>query len=241
VKLARILPIALTLLAAVAAAPAADKLEDVEKQLIEKWKGLTSLSAKIAMDVEMKQGEMAMKAKMTGTTEYLRHEGKHLTHLDATMDMEGGQGQKSTMTMQSYSDGEVTYMMREFMGMKSCVKQNANAGDYGWDEKYFEKMSKDNKLTLGEDAECDGQKCWVIVAERKAPQPGEPAKAAHYFRQSDGVHVKLEGMDAEGTKILTATYTDIKINPKLEPSHFEFKAPEGVQVVDQTTTSTTKP
>jgi outer membrane lipoprotein-sorting protein len=102
-------------------------------------------------------------------------------------------------------------------------------------EAMFKALREQHNLTLADDEELSGEKCWVIHATPKKPgRPGEAAKVAYYFRQKDGATVQMLGYDADGNKMMTATFSEIKFDEKLDPQRFEFKVPEGVQVMDMT-------
>ena len=55
-----------------------------------------------------------------------------------------------------------------------------------------------------------------------------------YCRKDIGSTVKQLAYTDSDTPVNTLTYTDIKINPKLDPERFKFVAPEGVTVMDRT-------
>lgn len=219
------------------AAVADDKLDAVEKEIIRKWKEVKSMTAKVTMDSEFKQGSMAMKSTMKSDVEYLRQEGKMLSRLEGETEMVQKMGeteQKLSMPMLAVCDGEVTYTLMERMGQKICVKAKAEAQSLAG-EAMFKALRDQHNLTLADDQEINGEKCWVIHATPKTPgRPGEAAKVAYCIRQKDGATVQMLGYDADGNTIMTATFSDIKFNVKLDPQRFEFKVPEGVQVMDMT-------
>jgi outer membrane lipoprotein-sorting protein len=139
------------------------------------------------------------------------------------------------MPILAVSDGKITHTLMEQMGQKMCLKTKAEAQSMVG-EAMFKTLREQHNITLAEDEEVDGEKCWVIHATPKTPgRPGEPAKSAFYFRQKDGATVQMLGFDASGKQVMTATFTDIKFNEKLDPQRFEFKVPEGVRVMDRTT------
>ena len=218
-----------------------DKLDAAEKEISQKWKNVKSMSAKMTMDSEMKQGGMEMKSNMTAAVAYLRQGDKLLSRLEGEMDMVQKMGEtehKMNMPILAICDGELTHTLMERMGQKMCVKSKAEPQSLAGDA-LFKALHEKQNLTLAPDEEVDGQKCWVIQAtplEQAATQPGEPAKTVYYFRQKDGATAQILGYDAEGNKTTTAKFTEIKFDEKLDPANFEFKAPEGVQVMDMTNT-----
>jgi hypothetical protein len=99
---------------------------------------------------------------------------------------------------------------------------------------YFDGLKKEYDLKLLPDETVDGKATWVIEAKAKQSIPGGPATLVSYFDKSNGMNIKIVGKDPGGKTVLTATTSDIKINPPLKPERFVFKAPEGVEVMDLT-------
>jgi len=229
--------VVLVLVTATPSAVADEKLDAVEKEIIKKWQDVKSMTGKMTMNSEMAQGNMTMKSSMTAVIEYLRHDGKMLSRLEGETEMVQKMGetdQKFAMPMLAISDGEISHTLMERMGQKMCIKAKAEAqATVG--AAMFKALREQYDLELAEDEGLDGDKCWVIEATPKtAGRPGEPGKVTFYIRQKDGATVQMLGFDAADTKVMTAKFSDIKFNEKLDPKRFEFKVPEGVQVMDMT-------
>lgn len=213
-----------------------EKLEALEKEIAAKWKDVNSMSAKMEMTMDINQGGMKMKQTMKAVVEYLRKAEKMMSRLEGetemTMDM-GGEQQTMKSPMLAVSDGQFTHTLMEQMGQKMCMKTktdpSATAGDF-----MIKALKDQNELTVGPDEEVNGDKCWVLIAKPKQTQPGMPTKTCYYFRQKDGVFVQWIGYDASDKKNMITTFTDIKVNEKIDPARFEFKVPDGVQVMDMT-------
>lgn len=229
--------IAFVLVTSVSAAVADEKLNALEKEIAAKWQKVNSMTAKMNMTMEMDQGAMKMKNTMKATVEYLRKGEKMLSRLEGEMEMVMDMGgQKNTMStpMLTVSDGEITHMLVEQMGQKMCMKTKTEANSTTG-EAMFKLLREQFDLTVADDEEVDGEKCWVVHGKPKtATQPGQPVKMVYYFRQKDGATVQMLGYDASDKKVMTATYSEIKFNEKLDPKRFEFEVPEGVQVMDMT-------
>jgi len=229
--------IAFLFVTSVSAAVADEKLDAIEKEIATKWKSVNSMTAKMEMIMEMDQGGMKMKNTIKATVEYLRKGEKMLSRMDGqaerVMDM-GGQKNTMTTPMLTVTDGEFTHMLFEQMGQKMCVKTKADEDTLAG-EAMFKMFRENYNLTVADDEEINGDKCWVVNATPKeAGKPGQPAKMVYYFRQKDGATIQWLGYDPSGKQVMTTTYTDVKFNEKLDPKRFEFQVPEGVQVMDQT-------
>jgi outer membrane lipoprotein-sorting protein len=229
--------IALVFVTSVSAAVADDKLDALEKEIAAKWEKVESMTAKMDMTMQMDQGAMKMHNTMKATVEFLRKGERMLSRIEGEMEMTMDMGgQKNTMKtpMLMVSDGEFTHMLAEQMGQKMCVKDKADENSLTGAE-MFNSLRKQYDLTMVDDEEVDGDKCWVVHAKPKqAGQPGQPVKVAFYFRKKDAATVQMLGYDASDKKVMTTTYSDIKFNEKLDPKRFEFEVPEGVQVMDMT-------
>ena len=225
------------LLICVVLAPAAfadEKVDALEKEIAAKWKDINSMTAKMESVMDMEQQGMKMHHAMKGTMEYLRKDDKMLSRMESEtesdMDM-GGQKQTMKSTSLMVSDGEFMHTLSETMGQKMCVKMKADPELIGNDA-MLKTLKEQNDLSMGDDETVNGDKCWVLISKAKQTQPGAPNKTCYYFRQKDGIAIQTIGYDDSGKKIMTSTLSDIKINQKIDPARFEFKVPEGVQVMD---------
>ena len=54
------------------------------------------------------------------------------------------------------------------------------------------------------------------------------------FHKESGQMIKMIAYSPDGKPMATTTFSDIKINPKISPDRFVFKAPPGVTVQDMT-------
>lgn len=208
---------------------AEDTIESVEKEIIEKWSKLTSLTANMATDAQM--GGMSM--KMTGTIEFLAKEGKEMFRLEAQMEQAmGGQPMKSSIL--SIVDGEFQWMLMDMGMMKQAMKTKPDdfQGSPGG-KKMFEQMKKENDLKLLPSEKIDDKDCHVIEVKPKAS--GEQlALVKMFFGKDNGIMVKMVGYDTGNNAVMTSTYSDIKTNVDIKAERFVFTAPEGVQVMDMT-------
>jgi outer membrane lipoprotein-sorting protein len=227
----------IALLAVVPSALSDEKVDAVEKEIANKWKDVKSMTADMTMDSEFNQGSMSMKGTMKSKVEYLRHDGKMLSRMEGENEVVRKMGEKEqtlTMKIVAVSDGEITQTLREQMGQTICIKAKADAqATVG--EAMFRALREEYDLTVADDAEVDGEKCWVIEARPKqTTPPGAPNMIAFYIRQKDGATAQMLGYDASDKKIMTASFGNIKFGQELDPKHFELEIPEGVQVMDMT-------
>lgn len=209
------------------AALGGETLETVEKKIIAKWSKLKSMSAKMTMEMK----GPAMSGKSDGTVEYLQQDGLELFRIEMKMEQAMGD-QKREISASTICDGKFVYTTSDMMGQKYVMKQKPDAMQVSPGGKLmFESLKKNSELKLLPDKKVDGKAAFVIEASPKAAG-GQPSKL--FFAQDTGMMLKMVALDPEGNPAMTMSYTDVKLNPKLDPDRFVFKAPEGVQVMDMT-------
>jgi outer membrane lipoprotein-sorting protein len=231
--------IASLLLGCLVLAPAAladEKLDAVEKEVAAKWKEINTMSARTEMLSEIEQAGMKMQQTSKGTIEYFRKDDKMLFRQESeTETITDTSGKKETTKSPTLmvSDGVFMHTLTEQMGQKMCYKMKADPNVNGG-EAMFKSLKEQNDLSVGADETVNGDKCWVVIAKPKQAQMGAPGKIVFNIRQKDGVTVQIVGYDASDKKMMSIAYLDVKVNEKIDPARFEFKAPEGVQVMDMT-------
>jgi outer membrane lipoprotein-sorting protein len=214
---------------------AGDTLESVEKTIIGKWAALSSMSTKMTMVSEMDMGDTKISTKAESVVEYLKKDGKELHRQEMTTETTFGAGQSMKSSITSVDDGEFLWGLQEQMGNTMVTKQKSGQmqGSPGG-EKMFADLRERNNLKLLPEEKVDGVDCHVIEGTPKKAAPMRPTKELFYFGKKTGVLVKIVGMGENDKKMMTITFSDVKINPKLDPVRFVFKVPEGVQVTDMT-------
>jgi hypothetical protein len=100
----------------------------------------------------------------------------------------------------------------------------------------FEQLQKDRNLKLLPDEKIGGKDAYVIQSTPKKPQDGTTEKHTYYFDKQSGVLVQSvsESKSEQSKSNVTFTLTEMKLNPDLKPELFEFKLPDGVQLMDMT-------
>jgi outer membrane lipoprotein-sorting protein len=218
-----------------AAVLAGDTLESVEKNIAEKWTALSSMSAKMTMVSEMDMGGQKVSMKAVSTFEYMKEDGKELYRQEMTSEQKFGAGEGTKSAATYVDDGEFLWVLQEQMGNKMVMKQKTgqmqgNAGG----EKMLKDLHERLNLKLLPDKEVDGADCHVIEGTPKKAAPMRPAKELYYFGKDHGLLAKMVGMDADGKETMTLTFSDLEIDPDLDPERFVFEVPEGAQVMDMT-------
>lgn len=214
-----------------AASFADDKLDAVVKELEKAWGEFESMTADITINTSM-QG---MTNKQTGTIEFDHKGGKYRYRMDMKTETDMN-GQKMTSTQTMVSDGDYIYTLSEAMGQKHATKMKPLPGQMTAPvgKEMFDSLEKQYELKVLPDESVDGDAAYVIEAKPKQNMGSPTTTMKMYFVKKHGIMVKTLGLDASGAENMSMLYKNIKVNPKIDPSRFVFKAPEGVQVMDMT-------
>jgi outer membrane lipoprotein-sorting protein len=217
----------------------ADKLDDVQKQLIAAAKKIESISAKVTLEMDMTQGGAVVKGNGKGTLEFVRKADKHFFRMELKNNMVtkfGEQEMKMEQSTLSVSDGEFVYALVEGMGQKNCTKSRADKAEQDPDtEATLKALFEKYELKVLADGKVDGKDVFVLEGTPKGVSeiPGT-AKTTFYFSKDHGFMLKMVNADAEGKPTMTVTFSDMKVGAKIYPDRFKFTVPEGVQLIDQT-------
>ena len=219
---------------------AGETLESVEKKIVEQWENHRSVSAEFTLTQEMEMGGAKIGSTTKGTYEHLKDGDRQLYRMDMTTNNvqdSGGQTMKSSSKAMVIDDGEFQYVLTEVQQMPEpmAVKAKSDPTKVGGSGKaMFDSLRKEYDLKLMPDKTVDGESVYVIQGTPKATGPEGWAECLYHFRKDVGMPVKMVYLDKDGKVVQTLTYTNIKLNPKIDRDRFVFKAPEGVQVMDMT-------
>ena len=230
----------LCLMAGLALAPAvarAESLEDVKKKIHEKLSTLKSLSYKMKMTSELALPTGAMKSEMEQTFEAMRKDGRVWSRADMkqrTTQKEGGKDATTETTMTNVSDGVTELGYVESPGQKTAVRRKVDpSSTFNPFEslRYFKEQEKTFSFKLLPDQKIDGNAVWVVeTTPRDEVMKTYMSRTLVYYDQSTGITLKSETFDKDGKSIGSAITTDIKLNPDIKPSRFDFKPPPDVKI-----------
>lgn len=215
----------------VSAAIAGETVEGVSKKIAAASEKLNSFSAKIKTVTEMKQEGFSMVSTTNGTTEMLRKGDDFLLRTETKGTTEtnvGGTTTKQESSMLVISDGSYTYTVTETAGMKSAYKAKIEKSDLD----PFKVWRDTAELKVLPDSSLDGRAVWVMEATPKEGQMGQ-GKTVMYYGKESGQMLKMVAHTPEGKPMATTTCSDIKVNEKISPDRFVFKAPPGVEVQER--------
>jgi len=212
------------------AAVSAETVEEVSKKINAASEKLNSFSAKMKMVTEMKQEGFSMVSTAEGTTEMLRKGGELLVRSEnkSVSDTNvGGNVSKQESSMLFITDGSFAYTVTEAGGAKSAQKMKLVKPD----NDPLKDLRNMGELKVLPESSTDGRAAWVIEATPKSDDAGQGKTIVHYDKES-GQMIKMVAYSPDGKPMTTMTFSDIKVNDKISPDRFVFKAPPGVEVQD---------
>ncbi len=239
----RILLPCLGLLALLVGAPAASAktLEEVEKEIGEKYSKLKSLEQKMKFTHEMKTEGFEMKSKGETLFEYKRSGDKAYKYRNEMKTKSEqkiqGEEKKEDSEILTIHDGEYLYSYMVSGDQKRATKAKIDPKLHTdpFDQKtLFESHREHFKMKLLPDEEVDGKSTYVIETTPKDAENNPVAgKTLTYYDKKTGISIKSVSFDKDGKKTGEYVTTDVKIDGNISDDRFVFKAPPGVEVVEE--------
>jgi len=212
-------------------------IEDVSRRITELAAPLRSLSADVEVVFEAQvngrhmliRGKGTYEAVFKGPVVLLRTESTNQTRMKL-----GDQEMNLTQRSMTVADGTTEYTMTEAVGQVTVVKGAARQSAEASIPNLFRSLRATFDLTLLDDAYVDGRRAWVIAATPKTPTPSNPVtRRKLYFDQQTGTLIQEIGENAEGVDIQRQTYTNLRLNPEIDKSRFEFEPPKDARIIDR--------
>lgn len=218
----------------------AETIAEVEKQATELNRDVRSLTADLRVVSEL-QGSDRTRTVTSVKVEQLLEGDVFLSNLSGkteTVLTSGGKESKSTQEIFEVNDGRFRWrqepMKETFVVFKAPAGEPPAIGG-----RLFPELRKNYQLELAADERVGEDSCWTIIATPKtAPDEAQPfsvASAVYSVRKKDGIVARTQVFRPDDKQpFITNLYSNIKVNPKLDRSRFQYKPPEGIQVVDET-------
>jgi outer membrane lipoprotein-sorting protein len=249
-KYARIAVIGLLALVATANVASAGEmtLEEVQKDICEKFEKIRFLSATSRLQSLRDTPKFTMSSKGAGTLEYAFIDGKQLIFMTESRDMEtifkdqkvlngagkGGNSMKSTFAGDFLNDGESIYTILGKAGGKSVMKDKIDReGIPRFGRNFFEYLPKFQTPKLLPNEKHENQDVYVI--EGVVPNRGKNnpvASMRYYFRIADGIMVKQTNHEEDGNTLSTTIYENFKIDVPIPRERFVLNVPPGTVITD---------
>jgi len=212
----------------------------VVKTIMDRTLGIKKYRQTMVMKMNMMGSQMDMKGDM-----WMEGDKLYLEMTIPPMDM------KQIMV----SDGETSYTYMPAMNMVQKMDTarlkaelgdsfspmgGGQAGGSGNSIQPFDGIKSDAMTYVGTE-DIDGQKLYVL--EGAFPQPSEemrqmnpfiPSSARYWVSIEDGMPRRSTYISEEGQEMFRQDFSNIKLNPEIDPDRFTFEPPEGVQIIDMT-------
>jgi len=227
----------MVVVASAASATAQETLESVEKHILQMIGNDTTMSARVVSTIEESSDDFSITTTKRGSYEYMKT-GQAIRFrresLVTGVESVAGEKTKFEQTELIICDGQNIYTLMDNMGHKSAVRVKADRTRTGGiDKALFARWHRAYNMVLLTDGEVDEHATYVIEAKPKKTDSVLPARTLYFFRKDNGVMVKRVQENSDGKIVESTTYSDVRINEKIDPQRFVFKAPEGVRVKDR--------
>jgi len=217
-------------------------LDSVAEQIAAAWEDVHSYTAHMSTDGNIPIGPVSVATAATGTVEFMTIDDKPhfrmeiVNKLGGNMPLMGGGMEQRIL---SVYDGEVVYSEMEVMGKKKYTKATPKADDEKTPtggKSLIDKIRKRGEVSLLPDEEVNGMNAFVleVIPDKAGQQDGpiKPELIRFYVAKDSGIQIRVVMMDAERTPLWTTTYSDIALNPELDPKRFAYTPPPGADVID---------
>lgn len=209
-------------------AVAGETFEEVSKKIAAAAEKVKSFSSKSKTVIEMKQEGFSMSSTTEGTYEMVRKGDAYLLRTETRTRSETsimGKTTKTESTMLMIMDGEYSYTLTETDTVKVAQKRRIKDPQSHVDALKSWGDTADMKVLA--DASVDGHAVWVI---EMTPKGGDQGRTVLSYHKESGQMIKMVSYTSDGKPMSTMTSTDIKVNERISPERFVFKAPPGVTV-----------
>jgi len=219
-------------------APAGSALPAKLEAVLRKFERHRSVRAKITSEMNLAAGNNRVERRGSGSLELRRKGGGWLYRREMKYTTQTQIGQQKLRIDQSeliIDDGRVRYVMREAMGRTTAIKTRSGPPEDADPGALFGSLRSTHKLRVAGEKQLDGQRVLVIEARARESNPSSPYVVSVYALSIEhGGFVRVVRKDKDGKPVETIRWSDYEFDKPIDPKRFEFKAPEGVEVIDRT-------
>lgn len=215
------------------------ELEAIQQACMKLWNKRKSVTANLASEMNTTGPGFTMSGTGTGTMKMLRKDGVTMSRMVLSQKMThkmGDQEQTIEQDIETVSDGKVSHVLTKGMGMQQCIKMDPeNAMDFS-PMHMFKSLQEQFDLAVKPEEKFNEAEVYVIEGTPKASAQANPMiqKMRLLISKEHGIMLQQQFLGPDGKPINTFTITDVKLDVPMDAAVFDFKVPEGVQVIDQT-------
>lgn len=220
--------------AKVAPAASTRPLESIEQELLEKWDGIQSFTAKVTTKADRQGPEAADHLTGQGFYECMKKDGKLLARFEVVNRIvrkdEVAELMRDERKVVTVLDGESLYVYTEGGGMPTAHRYPAKSDQIIQlgGRHLFNQLHQLNELEVLPDETIDGRAVYVIGGIPK----DTGGRATYYFDQQTGIMVKLFMEHQPTNSSRSIAIGEVKIDPELDDERFTFTVPEGVPLIE---------
>jgi outer membrane lipoprotein-sorting protein len=221
--------LAIALLALQPAAPAAD-LAEVEAQALAAWEGINAFTSGVELEATLPMNTLELEVSGKGKMLYQRLEGAEKYRQNLTLTL------PDTVSMESkvdiLYDGNTLYLTNEMLGNRETVTSEVNFKNGAippGGEQLFALLHANFNTEVLADGEVDGAAAWVLEGTLKDDAAIEDMpfqKIVLHLDQASGMVRRTELVKGDGSTGATIRYTDVQLNPDVDPQLFDFTPPK---------------
>ncbi|MBN2307776.1 MAG: hypothetical protein JXR94_02325 [Candidatus Hydrogenedentes bacterium] len=207
--------------------------------IAERRQSINSVAATAELTANVAMGPVALTSKGSGQMESMRIDGTWRFRLEAMNTMSGtfpGMGDASAK-MLTVCDGEVVYNEVTMMGTTRVAKRarpedaDTSAAD---GQALLAKLRESGDVALLPDSQMGDVPVYVLEVrlspEAREKAPPNAVRNEFSFAKDSGIRVGAVSYDDEDKPLMSLIYSEIQINPALDPARFSYTPPEGVEV-----------
>lgn len=239
-RLSAVVMLALTL----GATPSrADDLEQAQAQIHAAWQKHRSLTATMKVTSAVgPSGQVASQGQ--GRFELMRKADQVLIRMELEMTAAGAPGTAASQPVGKLTaviDGQHAYMLQEAMGQRMAFRTDIDPRMTGDPVLMLTELIRSFDLKLLPEEKVNEQPAYVVEATPKTAGGAVPTKTVFYFSRQDGVILRMVQHNAARETVETTTFSDHQFDVDIDPEHFKFKLPDGVQLIDRATAPASQP
>jgi outer membrane lipoprotein-sorting protein len=219
-------------------------LDEIEQRVAETWAGVTSFTADMTMDIRVPVGIGRMKSEAEGRIELVSTKDSRLIRMSMTNRIGKSVFMKDGLRQDILTvfDGEHEYTEMTAFGKTQVTKRlpkQDDDNDPAGGEAIFDRLREQGDVTYAGESEFDGKPVWMIDVDniRSKEERGKAPDIKRmrvYVAQDSGLQVRIEAFDKKDRRLMEMRYTNVELNPAIDPSRFEYTPPPGAEITDET-------
>lgn len=205
-------------------------VKDVEKEIVSAWKQHRSVTADINVIVT-RGNEQNVLSKQSGTFELLKQDEGLQVRMDITGEpVAPGQPAGHMLVV---INGKHVYLLQEMGAQRMARKADMDPKMTGDPSMILEALHENFDLKLKPEETVRGEAAYVIEATPKAAANAPAGMSVEFrFSKEHGAILDMTQTSAQTGTVQKTIFKDFKYDVKIDPERFEFKLPEGVELVD---------